>query len=105
MASAFGDGDAVLPVPLLTQPGRVSVRSGRSRQRLHRKQMVRKVANRVLCALNSTYLGNMKQQTTPWRQKFSNEVTTNSAVGRVQARAIQHAKDQLNVRRLFPVTG
>eukprot|EP00959_Pyramimonas_sp_CCMP1952_P410057 8594055-Pyramimonas_sp.AAC.1 len=30
---------------------------------------------------------------------------TSSAVGQVQARAIQHAKDQLYARRLHPVTG
>eukprot|EP00959_Pyramimonas_sp_CCMP1952_P274249 5732398-Pyramimonas_sp.AAC.1 len=63
--------------------------------------MVRKVANRMLIALNSTYLGN-KQQTTPWQQKYSCDATTNSAVGRAQARAIQRAKDQLYVRRLHP---
>ena len=88
----------------LARPGHVAVRSGRSRQRLHRKQMVRQVANRVLGALNSTYLGNMKQST-PWRQKFRCSMTEDYAVGRVQARAVQHAKDQLYVRRLFPVTG
>eukprot|EP00959_Pyramimonas_sp_CCMP1952_P160951 3365643-Pyramimonas_sp.AAC.1 len=32
-------------------------------------------------------------------------MTTSSAVGQVQARAIQRAKDQLYVRRLHPVTG